>query len=205
MEVFFGLLEELKTMIGEAKRVPLTGQFVINRENALSLLQELHDALPDALLEADQVLADEQRIRNEANSHYNSVMDDAESKARQMTGESKAHADELMQSAQAQADETIAAAQEEADRIYDDAKYRSDEMVTHAKRRAEDLVSQTSIMVEADREATRIRADARAEAQRDRLAALDHIGSLLGHAEQTVVDIANKLHAARMEFEQGDV
>lgn len=192
MDRVFAMIEDLEAMIEEGKRVPLTNQFVINRDAVLATIQELRDSLPDALIHANQVLEREAQINEEANHQYENILAEAEAKARAMTLDSKQRAEML-----------VGDAQDHADRLYEDAQRQANEMLAGADRKAQELVSQTSIMVEADREANRILTEARAEAQRDRLATLDHCDQLLKRAEDTAIDIANKLREERMNFDSG--
>jgi len=51
-------LEELATMIEEAKAVPLSASCMVNRAAVLDLIDDIRDALPSSLSDADQLLAE---------------------------------------------------------------------------------------------------------------------------------------------------
>ncbi|MDL2318007.1 hypothetical protein LJC74_02770 [Eubacteriales bacterium OttesenSCG-928-A19] len=190
MDRVYAMLDNLEDLVNEGKRFPLTNQFVINREAVIAAIQEIRDHLPDAVVQANQILEQESQIREDANYQYETIVADAEDRARALNLDSQQMADDLMNDAQNQADQLYASAQREAS-----------DMVSSAQRKAQELISQTSIMVEADREANRILTEARAEAQRDRLATLDHCDALLKRAEDMAIDVANKLRDERMSFD----
>lgn len=191
MDRVFAMLDDLMALVNEGKRVLLTSQFAINREAVIEAIQQIRDHLPDAVVHANQILQREAQIREEAEAHYENILAEAEARARALTLDSSQRAEQLLGDAQNQADQ-----------LYEDAQRQAGELVSNAERKAKDMVSQTSIMVEADREANRILTEARAEAQRDRLATLDHCDTLLKRAEDTAVDIANKLREERMRFDR---
>lgn len=185
-------LDELVLHINDGKRVPLTSQYVVNRDIVMALIQEIRDNLPDSVLYANQLLEKEAEIKEKANSMYKNTLAEAESKARAMALEAKQRADKVMVDIQMQADQ-----------LYADAQRQADEIIARAEMRKMELVSESSVLEEADRKATRMLADARSEAQRDRLAALDHCEVMLKRAEDAAIAVANELRDARMGLDDG--
>lgn len=191
MEEMLAILDDLANQIKDGKKVPLTNQYVINRDLALSTIQAIQDSMPEAVQRAQGILQREQQLNEDANNRFHNAIAEAEAKSRAMTLEAKQRAEKMVNDAQIQASQ-----------LYEDAKRKADELVMGAERRAQELVSQTAIMTEADREASRILSDARAEAQRDRMAALDICDKLLKHVEDIAIDVANKLRDERMNFDR---
>lgn len=55
-------LEELATMIEEAKAVPLSASCMVNRAAVLDLIDDIRDALPSSLSDADQLLNEREAV-----------------------------------------------------------------------------------------------------------------------------------------------
>lgn len=58
-------LEELSVLIEEAKAVPLSASCMVNRAVVLDLIDDIRDALPSSLSDADQLLAEREAVVNE--------------------------------------------------------------------------------------------------------------------------------------------
>lgn len=55
-------LEELSVLIEEAKAVPLSASCMVNRAVVLDLIDDIRDALPSSLSDADQLLAEREAV-----------------------------------------------------------------------------------------------------------------------------------------------
>lgn len=185
------VLDNIDAMVNAGKRLPLTNQYVVNRDVMMAAIQDLRDKLPRAVEQAVALLAKEEEIRERANNDYNNTMAEAESKARAMGLESKQRADKILTDAQNQADQ-----------MYDDAQRQTQAMIEDAHRKADELVADSAILREADKEATQLRNETRAENQRDRLAALNHCEELLRRAEDAAIKVANELRDIRMGYDE---
>lgn len=198
----YDMLDDLERLINEGKKVPLTNQYVINRDNAVEMIQRIRDSLPEAVVQADQVLAQEAQIISEANSHFGNIIAEAESKARALSLDSKQRAEKIINDAQDDADHTMSDAQQQANQMIADAKRRAEEMVSKSTIMAEADREATRLLTEADREASRITQEARTQSQRDRETALGICENMLKDIEDTAIDIANQVRAQRMNFER---
>ena len=58
-------LEELSVLIEEAKAVPLSASCMVNRAVVLDLIDDIRDALPSSLSDADQLLAEREAVVSE--------------------------------------------------------------------------------------------------------------------------------------------
>lgn len=58
-------LEELSMLIEEAKAVPLSASCMVNRAVVLDLIDDIRDALPSSLSDADQLLAEREAVVSE--------------------------------------------------------------------------------------------------------------------------------------------
>ncbi len=55
-------LEELSVLVEEAKAVPLSASCMVNRTVVLDLIDDIRDALPSSLSDADQLLAEREAV-----------------------------------------------------------------------------------------------------------------------------------------------
>jgi len=58
-------LEELSVLVEEAKAVPLSASCMVNRAVVLDLIDDIRDALPSSLSDADQLLAEREAVVSE--------------------------------------------------------------------------------------------------------------------------------------------
>ena len=58
-------LEELSVLIEEAKSVPLSASCMVNRAVVLDLIDDIRDALPSSLSDADELLAEREAVVTE--------------------------------------------------------------------------------------------------------------------------------------------
>ncbi|MFZ4510139.1 MAG: hypothetical protein ACOYNJ_04175 [Candidatus Nanopelagicales bacterium] len=58
-------LEELSVLVEEAKSVPLSASCMVNRAVVLDLIDDIRDALPSSLSDADQLLAEREAVVSE--------------------------------------------------------------------------------------------------------------------------------------------
>jgi len=55
-------LDELAQMVEQAKAVPLSASCMVNRAQVLDLIEDIRDALPRSLSDADQLLAEREAV-----------------------------------------------------------------------------------------------------------------------------------------------
>lgn len=75
------LLEQLDEQIDTAKAVPMTGQALIDRDAAFGLLDEVRTAMPGEITEARTILAERQRILDEARAQASEMLAGAQAAA----------------------------------------------------------------------------------------------------------------------------
>ena len=129
------LLEVLYNTITDAWSVPLgKDKCMVNRENTLSLLDEIRAQLPIELAEAKRLVSARDEFIGNAKREAETIRKAAEEQARRFVDEqevmriAKAQANELLTSAENKARELMRAANE----YVDDALRRTEEAVTAA-------------------------------------------------------------------------
>lgn len=75
-------LEELSILVEEAKSVPLSASCMVNRAVVLDLIDDIRDALPSSLSDADQLLAEREAVVAEGRREAERLI--AEARERQM-------------------------------------------------------------------------------------------------------------------------
>ncbi len=75
-------LEELSTLVEEAKAVPLSASCMVNRAVVLDLIDDIRDALPSSLSDADQLLAEREAVVAEGRREADRLI--AEARAEQV-------------------------------------------------------------------------------------------------------------------------
>lgn len=110
MDVMTGL-DELASIVEEAKAMPLSASCLINRAEVLDLIDEIREALPEALSRADTVLRDRSAVLESGRVEAAALIDQAREEQQRMVS-----AHEVYLVAVAEADAVRAEAAEEAER-----------------------------------------------------------------------------------------
>lgn len=142
----FEALDELVTIVEEARGVPMTSGCVVPRGDVLELLDDIRDAIPGELDDAQDVL-----------DHRDEVLSTAQTQADTRVGDAKAEADKTLSEARAEAEQLLADARDRADRLLSEAHADAEQSVTDGRREYEDYVgraqSEADRMVQAGRAA----------------------------------------------------
>ena len=81
------LLDELYEMIDRASRVPFSGKCMINADEFKSVLDELHENLPQEINQARAIVADRSRILEDARRESDAIVRSADEKAKAMVSQ----------------------------------------------------------------------------------------------------------------------
>jgi len=125
-------LDDLSSMVENARAMPMSASCVVNRGQVLDLLDEVRALLPDSLAQADDVLADREELLNQARGEAELIIAEAQKHARELVSEH-----EIYRAAVAEADAVRADADAEAARMrretddYVDAKLANFEVALH--------------------------------------------------------------------------
>jgi hypothetical protein len=77
-------LEELSVLIEEAKAVPLSASCMVNRAAVLDLIDDIRDALPSSLSDADELLAEREAVVAEGRREADRLIAQAREEQMQM-------------------------------------------------------------------------------------------------------------------------
>ena len=147
-EVVYRLYEtvdELSSVIENARSVPMSNSCMVPREHLLDLLDDLRETLPAEVHEAGTIV--EQRTE---------ILQQAQEEAERLTGLTRAECDQLVTSARRQRedvlgtarrqrDEILAQAQEDAEQVLAEAEAEAERLLAEARRHHEALVADARV------------------------------------------------------------
>jgi cell division septum initiation protein DivIVA len=223
----FEALDELVTILEEARGVPMTSNCIVPRGDSLELLDEVRDALPGELDDAQDVLDHKDELVGTAEHEASTKISKAESDAEITLAGAQTEAERILADAQARAHRMVSDAEQAADREVAKGRAEYEELVGRAHAEAERmlqagresyehavedgrieqarLVSQTEVVHAAHVESNRIVDAGTAEAERQRTECdayvdgkLAEFEDLLAHTLRTVGKGRSHLRAAQV-------
>lgn len=117
------ILQEMENLLLDAARVPFTDKRVINEDDLGRLIDELREVLPGEIMEANRVLAERQRIMEDAQKEAQGIVDQGKNYIHRLTDENA-----ITRQAQDQANEIVQQAQREARELRADALAYADDV-----------------------------------------------------------------------------
>lgn len=175
----FEALDELVTIVEEARGVPMTSSCVVPRGDMLELLDEVRDALPGEVDDAQDVLDKRDHLIDKARAEAETTKQDARAEAERLVADARARAEQIVADARAEAGRTVAAGEAEFRKLTERSRTESERMVQAGReayeRAIEDarheqarLVSQTEVVQAAHAESARIVDEAHVAADQQR-------------------------------------
>ena len=124
------LLEQLTTLVREARAMPMSASCIVHRDEVLGLLADLQRQLPEQLGRATALLGDKDAVVAEGRAEAARLVEQAREQQRALVAQTAVH-----KAAKAQAQELVVAAREESEAMrlevedYVDAKLANFEVV----------------------------------------------------------------------------
>ena len=123
------LIEMMYSMIAEAKAMPLAaGRCIVERDDMLSMLEELRDCLPREMEEARRLWEAKEEFIASAKREAEQIRMEAEQKARQMIEE-----EEIVKLAKARAEELVNTATAKQGELFQVVNVRIDQTVAESE------------------------------------------------------------------------
>jgi cell division septum initiation protein DivIVA len=162
-EVVYRLYEtvdELTTVIENARSVPMSASCMVPRDHLLDLLDDLRESLPEDVQAAGAIV--EQRTE---------ILQQAQAEAERLTGRTRGESDQLLSSARRQREELLATARRQRDELLAQAQADAEELLAEAEVEAERLVAagvahRDALLADAQAQQTELLAVAEAEHER---------------------------------------
>ncbi len=97
-------LDELITIVEEARSMPMSASCIVNRGEVLALLEEIRGLLPEEFRHAQMLLADRESVVDEGRREARRVLDRAEEERLQLTSETEVVSEARRQAERIRAD-----------------------------------------------------------------------------------------------------
>jgi cell division septum initiation protein DivIVA len=158
-EVVYRLYEtvdELTTVIENARSVPMSSSCMVPRDHLLDLLDDLRESLPEdvqaagAIVEQrteilQQAQAEAERLTGRTRGESEQLLAQARRTREEILGTARRQRDELLARAQAEAEEMLIAAEEEAERLLAEGRRQRDALIAEAHAQHEQLITETEV------------------------------------------------------------
>lgn len=123
-------LDEIVAAVSGARSMPMSASCVVNRAELLSLLEEVREALPDSLAQAQELIGDREQMVEQARQEAERIIESAHAQRGSLISDT-----EIVRRSQSEADRILAEARKEAEEIraeaddYVDSKLANFEVV----------------------------------------------------------------------------
>jgi len=125
------LLERLEEVIAAAPTLPIGGRIVAPRDQLLDLIDAIRGELPDAVIEAERITRDRDRIVADANEEAQRILQRAREQGTYLVQEHT-----LLKSAELEAERILNRAREDASQVTASAEHYSQELFTRLEEEA---------------------------------------------------------------------
>ena len=126
----YEVVDELASVIENARSVPMSSSCMVPRDLVLDLLDDLREGLPEEVQQAGAIV--EQRTE---------ILEQAQAEAERLTGRTRSEAETVVATARRQRDELIAQAQAEAEDLLSRAEAEADRILAEAERQQAELLA----------------------------------------------------------------
>ena len=141
------LIDRLEELFNESRAIPFTHNVVVDEEKMLDLIDQMRVAIPDEMRNAQQVMAQRDRILAHAQEEANRTLLLAREK-----GEQLLEKDSIVQNAQYYAEQRVTDIITEADQSRRDADHYVIETLTHLELELERYLNQVRNGIQTVRE-----------------------------------------------------
>jgi cell division septum initiation protein DivIVA len=210
-EVVYRLYEtvdELTTVIENARSVPMSGSCMVPRDHLLDLLDDLRESLPEdvqaagAIVEQrteilQQAQAEAERLTGRTRGESDQLLSQARHSREEILGTARRQRDELLAGAQAEAEEIILAAEDEAERLLAEGRRQRDLLIAEGQAEHERLLTETEVYQTAVSRADELGAQTAAEVALMRAEVDEYVDSRLADFGTTLERMLRSVEKAR--------
>ena len=143
-EVVYRLYEtvdELTTVIENARSVPMSASCMVPRDHLLDLLDDLRESLPEDVQAAGAIVEQRTEILQQAQAEAERLTGATRAESEQLLGQSRRTREEILGTARRQRDELLAQAQADAEQLLIDAEAEAARLVEEGRRHQEALIA----------------------------------------------------------------
>ncbi len=113
-------IDELARVVEAARAMPLSTSCVVPRNDVLDLIDDIREALPASIKEADDVLAEREDLIEEATKQAQDALAAAQTEASAVIAQAHQDSDQIIDNARAEADGVLDRARAESARLVDE-------------------------------------------------------------------------------------
>ncbi|HEV7187891.1 MAG TPA: hypothetical protein VGN28_08340 [Blastococcus sp.] len=215
-EVVYRLYEtvdELTTVIENARSVPMSGSCMVPRDHLLDLLDDLREALPEdvqaagAIVEQrteilQQAQAEAERLTGRTRSETEQLLAAAHRQRDDLLGTARRQRDELLLRAQAEAEQLLEDAEAEADRLIAEGRAHRDALIAEAVAEHERLITETEVYQGAVSRADELGAQTATDVARMRAEVDQYVDSRLADFGTTLERMLHSVETARSNLRE---
>ena len=143
-EVVYRLYEtvdELTTVIENARSVPMSASCMVPRDHLLDLLDDLRESLPEDVQAAGAIVEQRTEILQQAQAEAERLTGRTRGESEQLLGQARRQREEILGTARRQRDEIVAQAQADAEQLLADAEAEAARLVEEGRRHRDALVT----------------------------------------------------------------
>ena len=210
-EVVYRLYEtvdELTTVIENARSVPMSGSCMVPRDHLLDLLDDLREALPEDVQAAGAVVeqrteilqqaqAEAERLTGRTRGESDQLLSQARHSREEILGTARRQRDDLLARAQAEAQEILLAAEDEAERLLAEGRRQRDLLIADGQAEHERLLTETEVYQTAVSRADELGAQTAAEVALMRAEVDEYVDSRLADFGTTLERMLRSVEKAR--------
>jgi cell division septum initiation protein DivIVA len=195
-------LEELAEVVESARGVPMSASCVVPRGHLLDLIEDVRDALPSELEDAQGVLDKREDLLAQAEERLAGAVEQGEVERERLVCAAREQATELLRSAQEHAGQQVAAAQAQAERILASARAEGQTVVAAARLEAARLVEGSEVHRAASAEAELIAGQARAQARQMAAEVEEYVDSRLASLTELLTRTMRQIDMGRQTLRE---
>jgi cell division septum initiation protein DivIVA len=215
-EVVYRLYEtvdELTTVIENARSVPMSASCMVPRDHLLDLLDDLRESLPEDVQAAGAIVEQRTEILQQAQAEAERLTGATRGESEQLLGQARRQREEILGVARRQRDELLAQAQADAERLLVDAEAEAARLVEEGRRHQEALIaaahaeherliSETEVYRSAVARADELGAQSHADAARLRAEVDEYVDSRLAEFGTTLERMLRSVEKARITLRE---
>lgn len=210
----FEALDELVAIVEEARGLPPTRTCIVPRGDVLDLLDDVREAFPGELDDAQDVLDHRDKLVADARetaettvstaaAQARAAVDQARDEADRILSDAKAHADRMVAEAGTHADTVVARAQAEADRLVEAGRASYERAVADGMAERDRLVGNTEVVQASKIEAARVIDTAHAESDDTRAECDVYVDTKLADFEELLDATLRAVGRGRQQLRTG--
>ncbi|MBI3960290.1 MAG: hypothetical protein HY328_15870 [Chloroflexi bacterium] len=131
------LVDQLEQVLNRGYRLPFSASLVVSEAECLRLIDQMRISVPSAIKESERMVAERDRILNDAHTEANSIIEQAQQHAIEMINQNY-----VTQEAQREAERIIARSRDEGERLVIRSRDQANTLILDAEDYTVDILQQ---------------------------------------------------------------